>query len=497
MYKRQDQVFVGTENKSNLITTFAAESLKEFSSDGDTSSGKREIKDLFKSEYSNYIAELSETSMASNTGFRKRSARLESGLVDTLSTPDEYLSDILPQPLPQSWKTSEGKSYFMKQYAQYNYNCGTDGLKPKVFFSRYVDSSGALQEKLVMCPGFILAKKNKPNDHQLDGEVIKALSDFMTLPITSNLDQQRSNSGEAESYSEEEKQFINCFTTAGSKSSCYPEPSGESKCLNHASANLGDNTNLSNELLDKVIASKGLKGDALKDWVKNNYKGSCGQPQFAPAFSAGLRKSLACETGIEFSNSCLANGAVNGEASSGASSLSCAHVCLNGGCQEGRVPNMVQRDTIDGHFGGASGINGVAPIALGTSHRGGKMCAYSKNGQRSFQSPLPLGFTCGGRKVAGYCDDQDASHCMKTWQSANMWRGVSCIDTNGSKSLPQKVNKEEILTMQQVQLDQKCEDAKARYSSISQRRIQYHNGVYSPERTIGSEVEAARDSVNR
>src|SRR5690606_21012035 len=122
-----------------------------------------------------------------------------------------------------------------------------------------------------------------------------------------------------------------------------------SECKNHASNNLSVNQKLSNELMDKVIAQKGLDEKGLKSWLGKNMKGSCGGT-YTPAFSSKVREVLKCETGSQFANSCLANGAIDQNSSSMATDLSCEHVCANGGC-DGVTPRLVQRDTMDGHFG--------------------------------------------------------------------------------------------------------------------------------------------------
>lgn len=490
----KQQVFVGRENQSNLVTTFANEVLEEYSSTGDKSKGREEIKDKVVSDYGSYVNKLSDSSLASHQGFKDRLTRLAGNLKEVLITPDEYLSSLPPQPLPQSWKGENGKGYFLKLYRQYTNACGTDGLKPRMFFSRYKDGSGQVQERLVMCPGFIFATKKKQNGHELDGEVIQGLADFMTVPEKSVDKDLHGLDGNPEGMSVKEAELIDCYKYAGGIERCFPSPQGESACNNRASNSLGLNQKLGNELLDKIIADKGLTGNKLKSWLGKNMKGACGA-EYAPAFSSRVRSVLKCETGMQFTKACLASGAVDESSSTAATELSCAHVCVNGGCK-GNMPRLVQRNTKDGHFGAASGLNGIAPIALGPSFRGGKVCAYNKHGSNAFQSPLPLGYKCQEHQVAGFCDDKSESGCMKTWQSGGQWAGVSCYDNNGTKNLPTRVSRDEVLAMQQLQLEKKCEDAEARYASLSERRIRYNNNVLLDD-TIEERVEKARGSSER
>tara|TARA_R110000868_G_scaffold164359_14_gene396920 strand:+ start:1146 stop:3131 length:1986 start_codon:yes stop_codon:yes gene_type:complete len=489
----KNQVFIGENNDSNLITSFSSEALSEFSSDGNKSTGAREVKKKVSDKFSDYSVLLAETSMATHPGFQKRAQRLNENFEEILMTPDEYLGAILPQPLPQAWKNEEGKQQFVNVYSQYTTECGSDGLKPKMFFSRFKDGTDTMQERLVMCPGFILAQKNSKLNKGSEGEVLKAVSSFMTVPESSKLRGASLSPDEvSEGADSDEKLLVNCMQVASGFETCYPKPTGDDVCNNHASSNLDPSQKLANEMLDKVIAQKSLKGEELKTWMKENLKGSCGRT-FAPAFSSKMREVLSCESGMEFSNACLANGAKNTSTADEAVELSCDHICLNTDCN-GLAPRLVFRDTLNGHFGAASGLNGVAPVSLGTSFRSGKMCAYNKNGANAFQAPMPLGFKCGSGEVAGYCNSENPDKCLKTWQARGQWSGVSCYSNNGERSIPRRINRAQILSVQQAKLDQKCQEAEVRYQGISSRRLRYHNGREAPSGTIGSEVEAHRNS---
>src|SRR5690606_36713607 len=137
-----------------------------------------------------------------------------------------------------SWKNEDREGYFIRRYNRYISNSGTDGLKPKMFYSRYKDGSGQVQEKLVMCPGFILAEKNKPKGIELEGEVIKALSDYMTIPESSFPHDFKNMSDNPEGISAKEAELFDCYHFASSFKNCFPVPAANSECKNHASNNL-------------------------------------------------------------------------------------------------------------------------------------------------------------------------------------------------------------------------------------------------------------------
>src|SRR5690606_13275722 len=188
-----------------------------------------------------------------------------------------------------------------------------------------------------------------------------------------------------EGISEKESELVDCFKYANGFNSCYPEPQGGNACHNQASKSLSPNERLANELLDRVLTQKQLQVTALKDWLAKNTKGFC-HGKYSPAFSAKIRSVLKCETGMEYSNACLANGELDQSSVTPAAELSCAHVCASGKC-DGEMPRMSQRNTLDGNFGAASGVNGVAPVALGPSYVGGKMCSYHKSGSGAYEAP--------------------------------------------------------------------------------------------------------------
>ncbi len=486
------QIFKGKTNDANLITSFAADSIKRFSSDGNTSTGRDELKKSIVKNYSTVIDIAKESSLNSHDGYKVRANNLSENLEDKLATADEFLGLIQPSPVPDSWKNEAGKEYWVTRYGQYLSECGNDGLNPRVFYSRFkMNGTGETQEKLVVCPGFALKLKNNPNDKDiLASEISRASADYLAMNSSGfNKETRGDQFDESEEIDPKEKEYLRCHFYASSLKNCYPETDNSNAKCNRESENMGVASRLHNEMLGKFVEAKGLKGLDAKKWMEKSLKGSC-QDRVPEAFSAGLRKALNCQVGINFEKACNADGSASVEDSDNSSGLSCVSACLNDSCTNDPILTKPSPRGDSSLQGGATRV--LAPATLGPGYSGRRSCFYNTSGSSAYQAALPKGYRCPNGAHASSCDLDKEPNCLITWQrNSNDKRGVTCLYNNAKKgTMPNRIDRNQELVLQEAMYLKDCLISK-RYIINTSRGYELRTQHLDSPDTAGQDIPGA------
>ncbi len=456
----REQIFTGERNEANLITTFAAESLKEVSSDGNASTGRNELKRSIVENYSNIAEDAKSASLSSHEGYRIRSNNLAKNFEDKLATADEYLGLISPSPIQGNWNTEDGKGQWINLYGQYLRECGNDGLNPKVFYSRFkMNIGGEIQDKIVVCPGFALKLKNDPAaKDQLAAEVAIATADYLALNekgfhYNTSLEGDLNNM----ELDPKEREYQACQLSSERLQDCYPQTANSDASCNRSSQRMGPANRLGNELLEKYIESKQLSGPALREWMSQSLKGSCDR-QIPATYSSNIRAALSCQTGLNFAGGCKADGTSDSEQIDSSNGLSCVSACLSSSC-DGNPSLQQPSPRSDGSMQGG-GTRVEAPATLAPGFSGRRSCFYPTNGTHASQAALPKGFRCPRNAHAGGCTLSDEPNCLVTWESHlsnSDKRGVSCYYNNSRTGIfPERINRNSELNNQLAVYTKNC-----------------------------------------